>query len=115
MALLSRTYVKSSGLVAVMTHGCGVITQKHTLAATASDLMKLCARRDTTTAVIVRLGNFHPVHARRLRNSLCVSEAGDLERAVRCGNGPCPYRKSYPACPFRKLDPVWIRVVSQNH
>ena len=46
--------------------------QKHTLAATASDLMKLFARRDTTTAVIVRLGNFHPVHARRLRNSLCV-------------------------------------------
>jgi hypothetical protein len=59
-----------------MTHGCGVITQKHTLAATASDLMKLFARRDTTTAVIVRLGNFHPVHARRLTNSLCVSEAG---------------------------------------
>jgi hypothetical protein len=59
-----------------MTHACGVITQKHTLAATASDLMKLFARRDTTTAVIVRLGNFHPVHARRLRNSLCVSEAG---------------------------------------
>jgi hypothetical protein len=82
-----------------MTHACGVITQKHTLAATASDLMKLFARRDTTTAVIVRLGNFHPVHARRLRNSLCVSEAGRSRKSSSLRKWPLSFRSIWPFFP----------------
>src|SRR6266576_1662543 len=113
MALLSRTYVKEFWPC----RGNDAWMRCHHSEAHASRHGK----RSNEALRTSRYYNSGHCEAREFPPGPCAtveelvvrSEAGDLERAVRCGNGPCPYRKSYPACPFRKLDPVWIRVVSQ--